>query len=96
VCTPLLGRLATTVGARLVPIAACLLGFDHYGAHGSDFGAGTTAWLAQAHPESVVGIHLVDLVATPPADGAEMTAEERAYLDASAAWSEEEGAFARQ
>lgn len=72
------------------------LGFDRYGAHGGDLGAGTTAWLAQAHPESVVGIHLLDIVGTPPDQGAELTAEERGYLDAFAAWSQDEGAFARQ
>jgi len=37
------------------------LGFERYGAHGGDLGAGITGWLAQAHPESVVGIHLLDV-----------------------------------
>jgi pimeloyl-ACP methyl ester carboxylesterase len=72
------------------------LGFDRYGAHGSDLGTGITAWLAQAHPESVVGIHLTDLVIAPPGPGVELTDEERAYLSGFAAWSDEEGAFARQ
>jgi pimeloyl-ACP methyl ester carboxylesterase len=72
------------------------LGFDWYGAHGSDLGASTSTWLAQAHPESVVGIHLTDLLNLPPDNGVEPTAEEQAYLDASAAWSRTEGAFAAQ
>lgn len=72
------------------------LGFDRYGAHGSDLGASTSTWLAQAHPESVVGIHLTDLLNIPPENGVEPTAEEQAYLDASAAWSRTEGAFAAQ
>jgi pimeloyl-ACP methyl ester carboxylesterase len=72
------------------------LGFDRYGAHGGDLGTGITAWLAQAHPESVVGIHLLDVVSTPPGDGTELTAEERTYLSTFAAWSQKEGAFAAQ
>lgn len=72
------------------------LGFERYGAHGSDLGTGITAWLAQAYPESVVGIHLLDLVIAPPGPDMELTPEERAYFGDFAAWSEEEGAFARQ
>jgi pimeloyl-ACP methyl ester carboxylesterase len=72
------------------------LGFERYGAHGGDLGAGVTGWLAQAHPESVVGIHLLDVDRTPPEDGADLTPDERAYLDAGAAWSDAEGAYAHQ
>jgi pimeloyl-ACP methyl ester carboxylesterase len=71
------------------------LGFERYGAHGGDLGTAITVWLAQAHPESVAGIHLLDLLIAPPA-GADLSDEERAYLSAFAAWSEEEGAFVRQ
>mgnify|MGYP001792223147 CR=1 FL=1 len=35
------------------------LGFDKYLAHGGDLGAGTTSRLAAAHPEAVLGIHLM-------------------------------------
>nr|WP_311736727.1 epoxide hydrolase [Kineococcus radiotolerans] len=73
-----------------------VLGFPRYGAHGGDLGAGITGWLAQAHPEAVVGIHLLDVDRTPPADATGLTAEERAYLDAMATWSAEEGAYAHQ
>jgi pimeloyl-ACP methyl ester carboxylesterase len=72
------------------------LGFERYGAHGGDLGLGITAWLAQAHPESVVGIHLLDIVGPPLADGADLSAEERTYLDAWAAWSQQQGAYAAQ
>jgi pimeloyl-ACP methyl ester carboxylesterase len=72
------------------------LGFDRYGAHGNDLGASTSTWLAQAHPESVVGLHLTDLLSTPPDNGVELTVEEQDYLNASAAWSRTEGAFAHQ
>jgi pimeloyl-ACP methyl ester carboxylesterase len=72
------------------------LGFDRYGAHGSDLGAGITAWLAQAHPESVIGIHLLDIVGTPLKEGTDLSAEDRTYLNAWAAWSQNEGAFAAE
>ena len=72
------------------------LGFERYAAHGSDLGAAVTGWLAQAHPESVVGIHLLDVDRTLREDEPEPTPEERDYLDAVAAWSQAEGAYAHQ
>jgi pimeloyl-ACP methyl ester carboxylesterase len=70
------------------------LGFERYAAHGSDLGAGTTARLAQAHPESVVGIHVTS-VAAPPSY-ADLSPEEQQYVDAVAAWSASEGAYQHQ
>jgi pimeloyl-ACP methyl ester carboxylesterase len=72
------------------------LGFEHYGAHGSDLGAGITGRLAQAHPEAVVGIHLMHVDSTPRPEGTELTEEERAYQDAVAQWIREEGAYNHQ
>ncbi|WP_245885309.1 epoxide hydrolase family protein [Kineococcus rhizosphaerae] len=72
------------------------LGFTLYGAHGGDLGAGITGWLAQAHPESVVGVHLLDVDRTPRAGDTDLSAEERAYLDAVADWEDREGAYAHQ
>lgn len=72
------------------------LGFERYAAHGGDLGAGVTWWLAQAHPESVVGIHLLDVDWTSPTGGPELTPDERAYQEAVADWSAAEGAYAHQ
>ncbi|WP_328830153.1 epoxide hydrolase [Streptomyces sp. NBC_00252] len=73
------------------------LGFERYGAHGGDLGSGITARLGQAHPENVVGIHVLDILSTPPdAGSARLTDEEREYLTAVTAWSQEEGAYAHQ
>jgi pimeloyl-ACP methyl ester carboxylesterase len=72
------------------------LGFDRYGAHAGDLGSGITGWLAQAHPEAVVGLHLTDVDRTPLDDGTELSAEEREFLDTTARWSVEKGAFAHQ
>lgn len=67
------------------------LGFDRYGAHGGDLGAGLTSRLAQAHPEHLVGIHLLAVVNPPDPTG--VTPEEQEYLDAGAAWFAEDGAY---
>lgn len=57
------------------------LGFGRYAAHGGDLGAGTTALLAQAHPASVVGIHLLAVANPVDVDASSVTADEQAYLD---------------
>ena len=68
------------------------LGFDRYGAHGGDLGAGITSRLAEAHPEAVVGIHLL-AVASPVVPTPPITADEQAYLDSVQAWVAEEGGY---
>ncbi|MFD0481879.1 epoxide hydrolase family protein [Kineococcus sp. GCM10028916] len=72
------------------------LGFERYGAHGSDLGAGVTGRLGQAHPEAVVGIHLLDVDSRHDEADGELDEDERAYLDGLAAWREAEGAYGHQ
>jgi pimeloyl-ACP methyl ester carboxylesterase len=70
------------------------LGYESYVAHGSDLGAGVTAWLARDHPEAVRAIH----VATPglaPAPGP-CTADEEQYAAATQAWTREQGGYAHE
>lgn len=67
------------------------LGFDRYLAHGGDLGAGISARLAQAYPESVAGIHI--LAVSDPADQSVPTQQERAYLAQSEQWGAEEGGY---
>jgi len=69
------------------------LGFSRYGAHGGDLGAGVTSRLAQAHPEAVVGIHLLAVADPPGYDPATATHEERRYLDEVAAWFADAGGY---
>ncbi|WP_207400718.1 epoxide hydrolase family protein [Actinomadura roseirufa] len=69
------------------------LGFRRYAAHGSDLGAGITARLAEAHPEALAGIHVLSVASPVSYDAASVTAEEREYLDAVAAWTAEEGGY---
>lgn len=72
------------------------LGYVRYAAHGGDLGAGITSRLAAAHPESLVGIHLLAVGAPASYDEATLTAEERHYLADVAAWTAEEGAYMHQ
>ena len=72
------------------------LGFTRYAAHGGDLGAGITARLAEAHPDALIGIHVLAVAGPPPLDPATVTPAEQAYLDAQAAWDTEEGAYQHQ
>ncbi len=67
--------------------------FDRYGAHGGDLGAGVTSLLAQAHPDAVVGVHLLAVADPPEVDAATVTPEEQQYLDSVAEWMAEEGGY---
>lgn len=69
------------------------LGFERYAAHGGDLGAGITSRLAQAHPESVLGIHLMAVASPPNPDPATFSDEERAYVAEIAEWVEKEGGY---
>lgn len=70
------------------------LGYRRFAAHGSDLGAGVTAWLARRHQDVVTAVHL----ATPslPAPPPPWTATEQAYLAEVADWTAEEGGYAHQ
>lgn len=69
------------------------LGFERYGAHGGDLGAGITSRLAQAHPDAVIGIHLLAVAAPADVDETTLSAPERAYLDDVTAWVATEGGY---
>jgi pimeloyl-ACP methyl ester carboxylesterase len=66
------------------------LGYERYGAQGSDWGTSISASLAQQNPEHVAGIHLTPPLAPPdPATLEDLTEQERAALAAlehSALW----------
>ena len=72
------------------------LGFDRYGAHGSDIGVRVTGWLGHAHPESVVGIHLLTVDSEPRSNSGELTDAESAYQRALTEWRAKEGAYGHQ
>ncbi|MFD0688493.1 epoxide hydrolase family protein [Actinomadura fibrosa] len=72
------------------------LGFERYAAHGGDLGAGITSRLAEAHPDEVVGIHLLAVAQPAEYDPATLEPEEQAHLDAIAAWTAQEGGYQHQ
>jgi pimeloyl-ACP methyl ester carboxylesterase len=91
---PPTGLTGRQVAALWHALMASGLGHERYLAHGSDLGAGVTAWLARDHPEAVRAIHL----ATPglaPAP-APRTQAETAYAAAVETWTAEEGGYAHQ
>lgn len=72
------------------------LGLTHYAAHGGDIDAGTTSRLAAAHPEALLGIHLMAVGAPPDIDDTNLSAEEKDYLARVAAWTRDEGGYMHQ
>ncbi|WBQ03425.1 epoxide hydrolase family protein [Kribbella sp. CA-293567] len=72
------------------------LGFGRYAAHGGDLGAGITSRLAEAHPEALVGIHLLAVGDPVGYDADSVTPQEQAYLESVAAWSSAEGGYQHQ
>jgi pimeloyl-ACP methyl ester carboxylesterase len=72
------------------------LGYERFGAHGGDWGSGTTESLAMAFPDALIGIHLTDIpywhLFTTPAE--ELTETEREYMEEGKEWQQSEGAYA--
>ena len=72
------------------------LGFDTYVAHGGDLGAGTTSRLAAAHPDAVIGVHLMAVGTPPDLDRDGLSTEEQEYLTRVADWNRAEGGYMHQ
>jgi pimeloyl-ACP methyl ester carboxylesterase len=70
------------------------LGFERYGAHGSDIGAGDTTYLAQAYPSSVAGLHILE--AAPPPSPSDLSEEEQEYVEAERQWEIHERGYSHQ
>ena len=64
------------------------LGYERYGAHGGDFGAGVATHMALLEPDRMIGIHLSTAELSPyTGPGAPpLTAQEQAYVDHVARW----------
>jgi pimeloyl-ACP methyl ester carboxylesterase len=71
------------------------LGYERYGAHGGDFGAGVATLMALQQPDRVVGIHLSTAEMQPYTGpgSAPLTVEEQAYVDHVASWDETERGY---
>jgi pimeloyl-ACP methyl ester carboxylesterase len=71
------------------------LGYQRYGAHGGDFGAGVATHMALSQPDRMIGIHLSTPEMTPytgPGSPA-LSAEEQAYVEQVTRWEETERGY---
>ncbi len=63
------------------------LGYERFGVGGGDFGAGVASLLALDYPDQVIGVHLTNFELLPTVeDAGGLTADERAYIEASERW----------
>jgi pimeloyl-ACP methyl ester carboxylesterase len=73
------------------------LGYERYGAQGSDWGTSISASLGQQDPEHVVGIHLMPPLAPPdPATGDDLSEREHDALEAMARGAEHDSGYSTQ
>ena len=70
-----------------------VLGHRRFGVHGGDRGAFVATSLGHRHAADVAGIHLTLPLGIPAPPG-ERSADEQAWLDATARWQAEEGGYA--
>ncbi|MDG4840306.1 epoxide hydrolase [Micromonospora sp. WMMD967] len=73
-----------------------VLGYNRYGAHGGDLGAGVSSRLAAAHPESVAGVHVLAAMNPPIAPDEQLSEEEQAHIAQMAQWYAEGGGYEHQ
>jgi len=75
------------------------LGYEKFGAHGGDFGAGVSTVLALQHPQNVIGLHLNYIPGsyTPYlSDGENLSPEEIQFENDAADWYTREGSYSHQ
>lgn len=72
------------------------LGYEKYGVHGGDFGAGVSTAIAMKYPENVTGLHINYIPGNyVPVleENEEFTKEENDYLDSEEDWYSREGGY---
>ncbi len=73
------------------------LGYERFGAYGTDFGAGVATFLGLDQPDDLIGIHLSTFELAPVLDhqSPELSAEEREYIAQAERWSEVERGYSQ-
>ena len=72
-----------------------VLGYERFGAAGGDLGSHVSRYLALDHPDRVVAVHRMDGgLPVFTGDPADLTPEERDWMESAAAWGGAEGAYA--
>jgi pimeloyl-ACP methyl ester carboxylesterase len=100
------GLTAAAVAALWHRLMTKGLGYLRFAAHGSDLGAGVTAWLARDFPAALAGIHLATPgLAAPPRPGhpgeqsrpgVEWSPAEEKFVAEVTAWTAGEGGYAHE
>jgi pimeloyl-ACP methyl ester carboxylesterase len=72
------------------------LGYRRFAAAGGDVGSGVTRFLALAHPDLLVGIHLTDNGLPANLEIPDLSEVEKQYFNAVQQWRLQEGAYAMQ
>jgi len=92
---PARAGVTTRYTARLWHALMRGLGYERYGAHGGDFGAGVATYMALDKPERILGLHLGNLEIPPyTGEGSRPLSDaEREYLAQNAAWAERERGY---
>jgi pimeloyl-ACP methyl ester carboxylesterase len=71
------------------------LGYERFGAAGGDIGSHVSRYLGLNHPDRLAGVHRTDAgLPILTGDRAELTQEERDWMDEVVAWGTTEGAYA--
>jgi pimeloyl-ACP methyl ester carboxylesterase len=91
---PVEGLASRSVAGQLHRLMTDGLGHESFVAHGSDLGAGVTAWLARDHPDVVKAIHLATPGLAPAPEP--LTPEERAFAAEVETWTADEGGYAHE
>ncbi|MFJ9033124.1 epoxide hydrolase family protein [Streptomyces sp. NPDC102274] len=91
------GMNPTAIATLFNQLMTETLGYARYGAQGGDFGAQVTSRLGRDHGDTVAGIHLNLIGATPVLDenSAPLTPAEEAFLAAAEHFFSAEGAYAQ-
>ena len=85
-------RLSTRDTAAIWHLLMRGLGYERYGAHGGDFGAAVTTYMALDAPESLLGIHLSNLDNAPTVT-TPLSEAERAFVAATERWDARERGY---
>ncbi len=88
------GMTKAAIADRWVRLMRDGLGYQRFGAHGSDVGGGVTAALGRRHPEHLIGLHLSAYTFPEPAEP--WTPAERAFVEAQEHWWRTEGGYSAQ
>lgn len=91
---PALAGMSNRAMADVMAALMTDLGYERFGVHGGDVGAGVATWMTRIHPRRTIGLHLnyVPGSYTPP-PASSLTSEEAEFLRKGSAWFDAHGAY---